>query len=1181
MTTAYEAAIAAGATHSEAVEANRAAAVTRTEGKDPIATVTGIAQQAVATREARVGNEEGTHPTSPTQSIEIPTEPDSPGGQIATVNGQEVYIAGSTMREELGFETPEQYIHAQKTGAGQVAKEGWVGPLKGGEAAVRAVSVEHGISEPEARRLIALAWETKGKAPELQSLTEQQRQGLLVASRRYDPWAIAPESVKSGDIPGVAPTREQQEQIAKEQVAAAEVLKKADMATGSMDKGLRIKAEAYASDDPKIQQAVRDLTRSEEQYKTERAKVQALSGAPVESIKVAGLGADVTSKVYDLAKLRGEKAVTPGEKSGVYSIDFSKMPSSMGWEQVSGALGFAGMKLGVEHRQAFEEIRAPKPTPEVSKDKSEQAALEILEKYATGRTMLDEYPHGGAPFEAYGTAPKTYDIVTALYEGVPEATLLSAGFKPEQLAKAKVDLVQYKTLLTAQGIINKYADEKGNISYYGLRKAIDEGATATQLRALGFSQEAIDTAKLPPPQDVFLAEYEKFHPKPEVMTKHRGTLTPSEEAELHKAEPVWYTEAAKEYNKLYKKTTPLPESHLFALPETGVMDAEPIQIDAYTMAALRQLPAKFGITTLTKLAEPTMGVETIKWWEPPKDIAVAWLWAGAPGAGTALKFTGSGLAKSAKVADRIILGKPITMEVEQVPFRAIFGPKAVASTGRPATFIYGPEGKVLDVVYPGTVGAGGKFYPASSITEAKAASLVKPYPETTEALAKTIKIASKSDFEQALAYQQQLRVLPATSANMEARTTIANKIDDYINSLTSSEAKRLAEVQAKLRVPYEKAEYWASQPPNIKWTQPKTTRGWRPVAKDDIPGTAGKEFIKDTETGKLYVRDLPKSAPKQVAVKTKTALEYGVKSPKQVATEIPLQYPYWKQTPSGFWLLRFSGLPTTKTILGEDIVTKFVIPSEPAKQVPVPLRPTTPITIPIISPSPIDMPVKEWMPMPSTPYKYTPELEPTYKVITPTEPIIRIMPEPATYTIPVSVPALIKTTLVPPKTIAYEPPPVRKRPPPIIVPPLLPNLPILGGGSISRHGLHSTYVKRMFNIPELVVYLPTWEGLKSPSIDSKLWRKFGTLDEGVELLGEEEFEETPFGRKAVRPVVARAKIAVGAKRTAPSLKAGITPAEEYYIPITKKETKGKITGKRQTVYSRVAPNDIGITEWVG
>jgi hypothetical protein len=529
------------------------------------------------------------------------------------------------MREELGFETPEQYMHAQQTGAGQVAKEGWVGPLSGGQASVKAAATEHGISEKEAQRLITLAWETKGKAPELANLTDAQRRSLIQAGLGYDPWVIAPTSVASGDIPGIAPTREQQAQIEKDLRAAEAILKEANLATGSLDKGLAIKTEAYTSDDPKVQQAVRDIVRGEKAYKTVRATQQALGGTvPAEKINVHGLGKEVVGKVYDLAKLRSAKVIEPSVGApGMFDINISKAIDLKYDATKLGNLGFLVDKnlFGQAQKEREQYLQSQKVT---EKDlQNEQAALEALEPYATGRTMKDEYPTGGAPFESYETAPKTYSLVLALHDKIPESTLLAAKFTPEQITKAKADLKQYESLLSAQDIVSGYYDKSGNISYYGLRKSIEKGVTDDQLKALGFTQKVIDTAKLPPPQEAFLAEYAEFNPKPDVMTKHRGALTPSEETKLHQVEPVWYAEAAAEYNKLYKETTPLPKSHLLTLPETGVTSMEPISISPYTMAALRQLPAKFGITTPTKLAEPTMGLETVEWWEPPKDIAVA------------------------------------------------------------------------------------------------------------------------------------------------------------------------------------------------------------------------------------------------------------------------------------------------------------------------------------------------------------------------------------------------------------------------------------------------------------------------------------------------------------------------------------------------------------------------------
>jgi len=45
--------------------------------------------------------------------VEPPIVPDEPGGQVATVEGKELYVAGSTMYA-LGYETPSEYSEAQK-----------------------------------------------------------------------------------------------------------------------------------------------------------------------------------------------------------------------------------------------------------------------------------------------------------------------------------------------------------------------------------------------------------------------------------------------------------------------------------------------------------------------------------------------------------------------------------------------------------------------------------------------------------------------------------------------------------------------------------------------------------------------------------------------------------------------------------------------------------------------------------------------------------------------------------------------------------------------------------------------------------------------------------------------------------------------------------------------------------
>lgn len=145
--------------------------------------------------------------TSVTAKPKIPTTPDQPGGQIATVNGIEYFIPGSTMREIYGFDTVEQWKTAQHSGGSIGTRQGSLapvtfGPNVGGQEAVTAVSREHGISQTEAKRLIELTWKNP-YAEEFRTLTDTQKQSLIAATGGYNPWTIAPESVASGDkLPG-------------------------------------------------------------------------------------------------------------------------------------------------------------------------------------------------------------------------------------------------------------------------------------------------------------------------------------------------------------------------------------------------------------------------------------------------------------------------------------------------------------------------------------------------------------------------------------------------------------------------------------------------------------------------------------------------------------------------------------------------------------------------------------------------------------------------------------------------------------------------------------------------------------------------------------------------------------------------------------------------------------------
>ena len=225
-------------------------------------------------------------PPSDTPSDTVPTVPDQPGGQTATLSdGTVVYIEGSTMRDTLGFETQEQYGLAQQRGQ-------TYGPLAGGDAAVQAVAIEHGISESEARRLITLAWETRGNAPELQTLTPEQKQSLLAAGVGYDPWAIAPESIKagealpsgaSGQLTQFALTREEQLRKMESQEAAAEVLRQEGLLRGDGT----ISPEAFISDSAEVRQALYDIGLSGGYVSQMRESVAALKEADPELYNLA------------------------------------------------------------------------------------------------------------------------------------------------------------------------------------------------------------------------------------------------------------------------------------------------------------------------------------------------------------------------------------------------------------------------------------------------------------------------------------------------------------------------------------------------------------------------------------------------------------------------------------------------------------------------------------------------------------------------------------------------------------------------------------------------------------------------------------------------------------------------------------------------------------------------------
>lgn len=342
------------------------------------------------------------------------------------------------------------------------------------------------------------------------------------------------------------------------------------------------------------------------------------------------------------------------------------------------------------------------------------------------------------------------------------------------------------------------------------------------------------------------------------------------------------------------------------------------------------------------------------------------------------------------------------------------------------------------------------------------------------------------------------------------------------------------------------------------------------ISKTRIPIEPPPSFTRPMTTGKLP------TAPVIGGLGTARVASTTTMTPEQVArlTAAPERtVTVWYQTtPSGQLVPRITTGAVPVTIpLVRTIPQKREVPIE------VPTTTITEISKPTIEPVPTTVGIP------------TPQKIPTEAPIT--TPVVTEMPEPTEYIIPEPVPTPIvvpeDTPYIPPYEPYYPvieyPPPVEEKPPiekiPKVPLPTIPGLSLLDSGRISRHGLASSYVSYSQVIPEIVVYLPTWEGLKPPKIASKLWHKFGGLQDGIELLGDEEFEETPFGRKTVRPVVARAKLAAGARRVSGSYKPEIVPIEES--PIKLKEKKSKKTGKKQSSFEYVSKNDIGLTNWVG
>ncbi len=381
------------------------------------------------------------------------------------------------------------------------------------------------------------------------------------------------------------------------------------------------------------------------------------------------------------------------------------------------------------------------------------------------------------------------------------------------------------------------------------------------------------------------------------------------------------------------------------------------------------------------------------------------------------------------------------------------------------------------------------------------------------------------------------------------------------------------------------------------WEEPITTfefKGLRPITKitgikiEDFPeapvgGGGTTKFTKqkvktvEPETGKIVEKEILVPEKPKAAVATKPKIEVvtetrfkPVYEPK--IEEIPYRdvvygRPDITETPASqdfriIWQRTASGLLAPVYVTTPKIATITLTETDKMEPMSVPSIIGAPIPEPAIAAVTGTIPKFEEVIISREAIESTPTITP------------EVTPSPTP--IPTPTKLWIPTEITPPE-VTYEPPPVWKIPPPI--PPKLPSLNIVSSGSISKHGSNSTYIRRFYEIPEMYVALPVWESLKPKKIDKRLWRKFGGLSQGVEVLGtEDEFEITPFGKKSVRTISARVKIASGAQKATP----GLTTVEEFNdsnTPLKKKQVYSKSKGKNVEVYE-VTPNDIGLNKYV-
>jgi len=435
------------------------------------------------------------------------------------------------------------------------------------------------------------------------------------------------------------------------------------------------------------------------------------------------------------------------------------------------------------------------------------------------------------------------------------------------------------------------------------------------------------------------------------------------------------------------------------------------------------------------------------------------------------------------------------------------------------------------------------------------------------------------------------------------RTFVAEKpsLTEVLFGKTTGEYGLPYQTKAGTRFAGKQVGLWEEQLPLFEF------KGLRPITKitgvkvetfPEAPPAGGRGFtiqkLKaiDPATGKTIEKEILVPGKPKVAVATKPKVEivtetkfkplyeprtgegydplwrekvYGKPDPR-VATATEELYITWRKTPGGLLM------PVFSTLVAE---REWIQPT-PATIAPVVTTTMEPASFPNIIGFPSLAPV----------VSIAPAVVPAQKVgVVPAEAVAPSSvsaptPAPSSVSTPVVTKLWVPTPVPPP--VPYEPP-VWKISPPIIVPPLLPKFPgLFGGRGAVRHGLKSVYVSYTQPIPGMYIALPTFRTLKPPSLGKKTWDKLIREPQGLEFLSEESEEPvaTPWGKKYVRTVAARAKLKAGAAvKGAGTL--GITSAEDFFAPQLKRKTAiKKSTGKAYNAYE-ISGDDVGVQKWVG